>query len=135
MTPDSPISVLIADYFEAFNRQDLEAQLSTLHPNVRHDINQGGAEVGVDSFRAFKIKMDESYSEQIVDLVIMVNGSRGAAEFTVNGKYLRTDEGLPEAKGQEYSIPAAAFFEESEGKLSRVTSYYNLNEWIAAVSN
>lgn len=128
------IESLIQDYFSAFNRHDLEAQLATLHADVRHDINQGGFEMGVDAFRAFKTHMDRCYREQIVDLVIMVNGNRGAAEFIVNGEYIETDEGLPPANGQRYSIPAAAFFEEKDGKLSRVTSYYNLNEWIKAVS-
>lgn len=128
------VDTLIRQYFEAFNRHDLESQLSTLHPEVRHDINQGGFEIGVEAFRSFKTHMDRCYREQIVDLVVMTAGNRGAAEFIVNGEYVSTDDGLPEATGQKYSIPAAAFFEETDGKLSRVTSYYNLNEWIAAVS-
>jgi steroid delta-isomerase-like uncharacterized protein len=128
------IDSLIQAYFSAFNENDLEAQLATLHPEVRHDINQGGFEIGIEAFRAFKTHMDECYREQIVELVIMVNGNRGSAEFIVNGEYVGSDEGLPPATGQRYSIPAAAFFEEKEGRLSRVTSYYNLNEWIRAVS-
>jgi hypothetical protein len=30
-------------------------------------------------------------------------------------------------------LPAGAFFELKDGKISRVTNYYNLNDWIAQV--
>lgn len=130
----SNVSSLIQQYFEAFNKGDVESLLGTLHPQVQHDINEGGTEVGVEAFRNFKRHMDACYSEQIEDLVIMVNGNRGAAEFTVNGKYIKTDAPLPEATGKAYLIPAAAFFEEKDGKISRITSYYNLAGWIKAIS-
>lgn len=125
---------LIRAYFDAFNRHDAEALLGTLSEDVIHDINEGGREVGKDAFRKFKAHMDDCYREQITDLCVMVNGNRGSVEFTCSGTYLKTDGGLVEATGQTYSIPAAAFFEVAEGKIARVTSYYNLREWIAAVS-
>jgi steroid delta-isomerase-like uncharacterized protein len=125
---------LIRAYFDAFNRNDPEALLATLADDVIHDINEGGVEVGVDAFRRFKAHMDTCYREQIVDLVVFENGNRGAAEFNVDGSYIQTDEGLPPATGQRYFIPAAAFFTVEEVKFSRVTSYYNLRNWIAAVS-
>lgn len=130
----SNIESLIAAYFDAFNRHDLEGMLVTLHPDVQHDINESGSEVGKAAFEKFKAQMDTCYKEQITDLVIFSNGNRGAVEFTCSGEYLKTDGNLPEAKGQTYSIPAAAFFEEKDGLLCRVTSYYNLKNWIVAVS-
>ena len=125
---------LIREYFEAFNRGDVEALLATLAPDVVHEINEGATEVGVDAFRAFKAHMDECYREQIEDLVVMVSGDRGAAEFIVDGSYIRTDGSLPEARGQQYSIRAAAFFEVANDKVTRITSYYNLDAWIKAIS-
>ena len=126
---------LIQTYFDAFNRHDAEGLLATLADDVVHDINEGGREVGKDAFRRFKAHMDDCYREQIVDLVIMTNGDRGAAEFTVNGEYLKQDGNLPEGRGQRYSIPCAAFFEVRDGKFARVTSYYNLRAWTAAISS
>ena len=61
-------------------------------------------------------------------------GVRAAAEFTVHGKYLATAEGLPAANGQSYTLPAGIFFEIDDGLISRVTTYYNLQDWIAQVS-
>ena len=57
-----------------------------------------------------------------------------AAEFIVSGTYKQTDAGLPEARGQTYRLPAGAFFEVAGGKIRRVTTYYNLKDWIAQVS-
>jgi steroid delta-isomerase-like uncharacterized protein len=69
-------------------------------------------------------------------MVIMTNddGTRAAAEFVVLGEYLVTDEGLPEAKGQKYRLPAGAFFDIKGGKVARITNYYNLEDWIRQVS-
>lgn len=125
---------LIQDYFDAFNRQDIKGMLSTLSENVQHDINEGATEVGIEAFQRFKEHMAQCYLEEITDLVIMVEGTRGAAEFTCSGTYLKTDEGLPPARGQNYAIPAAVFFELKGDKIGRVTSYYNLRGWLNAVS-
>src|SRR5690606_11019516 len=122
-------------YYDAFNRQDMEAFLDLLTDDVAHDINQGERQTGKDTFRSFMDKMNRCYRERLTDIVIMesADGARGAAEFTVNGEYLATDEGLPEAAGQKYVLPAGAFFEIRDGKVARISNYYNLNDWIAQV--
>lgn len=125
---------MIRAYFDAFNRHDAEALLATLDDHVVHDINEGGQEVGKDAFRRFKAHMDRCYREEILELCVMVSSDRGAAEFLCAGTYLQTDGSLPEAKGQRYAIPAAAFFEVKDGKITRVTSYYNLQGWLKAIS-
>lgn len=127
---------IISAYYDAFNRQDMDAFLGLLTDDVAHDINQGERQTGKDIFRSFMDKMNRSYRERLTDIVIMesADGTRGAAEFTVNGEYLATDEGLPEAKGQKYVLPAGAFFEIRDGKVARISNFYNLNDWIAQVS-
>lgn len=127
---------IISAYYDAFNRQDMDAFLGLLTDDVAHDINQGERQTGKDVFRSFMDKMNRSYRERLTDIVIMesADGKRGAAEFTVNGEYLATDEGLPGAKGQKYVLPAGAFFEIRDGKIARISNYYNLNDWIAQVS-
>lgn len=110
--------------------------LSYLDENVRHDINQGASEVGLGKFKDFLGVMDAHYTEKVVNLVVMASGdSRAAAEFFIDGVYKKSQEGLPPAKGQKYKIPVGAFFEIKNGKITRVTNYYNLNDWIAQVSH
>ena len=79
--------------------------------------------------------MNRSYEEQIVEIEVLVNdnGSRAAAEFIVLGKYLKSDEGLPPASGQTYRLPAGAFFEIRDGKVARISNYYNLKDWLKQV--
>ena len=125
----------IKAYYDAFNAGDMQAFLALLDDNVVHGINQGGDQVGKAAFAIFMDHMNRCYKETLTDIVIMENGdgTRGAAEFVVNGQYLVTDEGLPEANGQTYRLPAGAFFEIRDGKVARITNHYNLNDWIAQV--
>ena len=126
---------LLRRYYELFNAGDREAFLALLTDDVVHDVNQGGREVGRDAFRRFMARMDASYRERLEDIVTMVSadGTRAAAEFTVHGTYLQADAGLPPARGQTYVLPAAAFFELRGGKVARVTTYYNLEDWLRQV--
>lgn len=126
---------LIRLYYETFNRGDREALLRLLHPGIVHDINQGASETGIEAFRAFLARMDRSYAEQVEDLAVMTSpdGQRAAAEFFIRGAYLQTDEGLPPATGQAYRLRVGAFFEIHEGRIARVTNYYNLAEWLRQV--
>lgn len=126
---------LIRTYYETFNRGDREAFLTLLTDDVAHDINQGGCETGKEAFRSFLQRMDHCYREQVVDLVVFANedGTRGAAEFYIEGQYLSTDEGLPPATGQRYRLRVGAFFEIENGLVNRMTNYYNLQDWLRQV--
>lgn len=128
------MSQVIEHYFAAFNAGDIDGMLACLSDDIAHHVNEGNIRVGKDKFRAFCEHMSESYREELTDMVIFENGARGAAEYVVNGTYLKTDEGLPEASGQTYKLPAGSFFDLKDGKISRVTTYYNLTDWIAQVS-
>jgi steroid delta-isomerase-like uncharacterized protein len=100
-----------------------------------HDLNQGSREKGRNAFRAFLGRMDHSYSEQLRDIVVSAtpDGTRAAAEYVVHGVYKVSDEGLPPASGQKYVLPGGAFFDIKDGRILRVTNYYNLQDWIAQV--
>lgn len=126
---------LVQAYYAAFNAGDMPAFLDLLAEDVVHDINQGERQVGKATFAAFMGKMNRCYRERLADIVVMQNaaGDRAAAEFVVHGEYLADDEGLPPANGQTYVLPAGAFFEIRNGKVARISNYYNLNDWVAQV--
>mgnify|MGYP002721528621 FL=1 len=126
---------LIAAYYDAFNAGRTDDMLALLHDDVEHHVNEGKIRRGRALFAEFNAHMTESYRENLTDMVIMANeaGDRAAAEFVVNGTYLKTDPGLPEARGQTYRLPAGAFFTIRDGRIARVTTYYNLAEWMAQV--
>ncbi len=125
----------VRDYYAAFNAGDMAAFLALVTDDVVHDVNQGGREVGKERFAAFMERMNASYRERLEEIRIFTDdaGDRAAAEFVVHGTYLAADEGMPPAHGQRYTLPAGAFFELRDGRVARITNYYNLQEWLAQV--
>ncbi len=127
---------LITRYYTAFNAHDWDGMLVLLDDSVRHDVNEGQSRGGKARFKDFLAHMDRCYDERLEDIAVMTSadGARAAAEFIVHGRYKETDGDLPPARGQSYVLPAGAFFEISDGKITRVTTRYNLKDWIAQVS-
>lgn len=131
MTAFETVSV----YYDAFNRKDWSTMLNLIHPDVRHDSNQGDTRIGKEKFSQFLHHMDDCYNEILTNLVILTEptGTRIACEFVVNGIYKKTDGDLPPATGQTYVLPAGSFFEITEEQITRITTYYNLPHWESLV--
>jgi steroid delta-isomerase-like uncharacterized protein len=129
-----PARELLTRYYDAFNRRDYRAMTDLVSENLAHHINQGECEIGKAAFVAFLDHMDRHYREQVSELVVMSDGDRAAAEFVIEGEYLRSDAGLPAASGQRYRLSVGAFFAVAEGRITRITNYYNRADWIRQVS-
>ena len=127
---------LIHRYYAAFNVKDWTGMAACVSEDLNHFVNEGDKRGGRKAFAEFIAHMDDCYDELLTDIVVMpsADGTRAAAEFIVNGTYKKTDPGLPEARGQKYRLPAGAFFDVKDGEIQRVTTYYNLKEWIRQVS-
>ena len=127
---------VIEAYFKAFNDGDVDGMLECLAEDVAHHVNEGQVRTGKAAFAAFCEHMNRCYKEHLDNMVIFEaeGGTRGAAEFVVNGTYLATDEGLPEANGQTYKLPAGSFFSLETNKITRIVTYYNLADWVRQVS-
>ncbi|OIQ31494.1 MAG: isopropylmalate/homocitrate/citramalate synthase [Alphaproteobacteria bacterium MedPE-SWcel] len=126
----------IARYFAAFNANDTTGMIACLADDVAHHVNEGEVRTGKEKFAEFCAHMSRCYREELTDMVILTNeaAGRAAAEYTVNGTYIETDAGLPDATGQTYKLPAGSFFDLRDGLITRVTTYYNLADWIKQVS-
>lgn len=126
---------IVQQYYQHFNAQNWEGMLSLLSDNIRHEVNQGEPRIGLGLYREFLQHMDECYAEQLKDMVFFTepSGQRIACEFVVHGIYKKTDGDLTPAHGQPYVLPAGAFLEVAEGKITRVTTYYNLPLWLKLV--
>ncbi|MCV3274348.1 ketosteroid isomerase-related protein [Roseobacter sinensis] len=127
---------VVKRYFEAFNAKDTDAMLNCLSDDVAHHVNEGNVRRGKAAFAEFCAHMSRCYDETLTDIVIFdaPDQGRAAAEYVVHGRYLATDEGLPEAGGQQYQLPAGSFFDVADGLITRVTTRYNLSDWIRQVS-
>ena len=125
---------IVTAYYAAFNAGDTGAMLALVADDVHHDVNQGEPRHGKALFAEFNAHMTRCYRERLTDMVIFAEGRRAAAEFIVNGTYLATDDGLPEARGQTYVLPAGAFLSVNDaGLIDRITTYYNLADWLKQV--
>ncbi len=127
---------ILVQYYDSFNQGNMDKFLDLLDENIMHDINQGKRQIGKTEFSKFMQRMNHCYKEKITNIVIMTNSDNqhAAVEFIVEGTYLATDEGLPPAKNQHYALPGGAFFEIKNGKICRITNYYNLNDWLKQVA-
>lgn len=127
---------VVGRYFEAFNAGDTDAMLACLTEDVAHHVNEGQVRHGRDEFATFCRHMSRCYAEELRDMVILSHpdGTRVAAEYMVYGRYLATDGDLPVARGQNYVLPAGSFFTLRDGLICRVTTYYNLADWLRQVS-
>ena len=126
---------LVQTYYNAFNQQDVEGMLACLGPGFVHEVSQGERRNGKALFKDFLTHMNRSYRETLSNIVIMTDasGERAAAEFDLKGKYLITDPGLPDAEGQSYKLRVGAFFDIRNGKITRVSTHYNLKDWTRQV--
>lgn len=131
----SDTAALIHRYYDAFNAGDMETMLGCLSDDVVHGINESGKVAGREAFRRFMERMNRCYREHLTEVVIFTTSdpTRAAAEYVVNGVYLTSDADLPPARGQSYALPGGAFFNVKDGKITRVTNYYNLQEWMRQV--
>jgi steroid delta-isomerase-like uncharacterized protein len=127
---------LIKTYYDHFNAQDVEGFLALLTEDVVHEVSQGDTRTSKETFRTFLHHMNDCYQERAYDLAVMVNenGSRAAAEFMLDGTYLKQDGNLPPANGQTYTLRVGAFFEIHDGKVVRIANHYNMKDWLRQIS-
>ncbi|HWW65055.1 MAG TPA: nuclear transport factor 2 family protein [Sphingomonadaceae bacterium] len=127
---------IIEAYYDAFNRGDAEGMLALLDDTVLHEPCQGAPREGKALFAEFLAHMNACYEERVIEPSILyaADGSRASAEFRLEGRYIATDEPLPPARGQTYSLRVGAFFEIGGGRIRRVSNHYNLQSWIDQVS-
>ena len=134
MVADVTDTELVTRNNEQNKHSDRDGMCALLRDDVCHDLNQGERQVGRAVFRAFLDRMARSYREQLRDVCVMGDGAgRVGAEYVVEGENHTTNEGLPEARGQRYTLPGGAFFEITSGQIARVTNYYNLQDWLRQV--
>ncbi len=127
---------IIERYYAAFNAKDYTTMLGLVDDNIVHEPNQGITRSGKQLFEKFVYHMDECYNEQLQDIMYFEaqdNNQEAAVRFVVHGEYLKGEAGLPEARGQQYVLPAAAFLTVSNNKITRVATFYNLEEWLNMV--
>ncbi|MFN8369048.1 MAG: ketosteroid isomerase-related protein [Bacteriovoracaceae bacterium] len=128
---------LIENYYKAFNEKKIDKMIDLLAEDVIHDTNQGERTRTKNDFISFMSDMDIYYEEELKNFSILVSTDekRASAEFTCYGTYKKSAPGLPPARGQKYILLVGCFFEVINGKIARITNYYNLQDWLKQVNS
>ena len=127
---------LVEAYYNAINQKNMDLLYSLLANNVIHDINQGDTEQGLNKFKAFMEAGNNSFDEKLNNIVIMTSqdGTYAAARWIDHGIYYKTEPGLGvDAKNQHYTLTGGHFFEIRNGKIDRVTTYYNATDFMRQI--
>ena len=133
--PAADTVALVARYLDAANRRDAAGMLACVADDVVHDANQGVRRTGKAAFADYCSHVMACYEERLEDIVVMAtpDGGRAAAEYNIVGTYVATDPGLPPANGQAYRLPGAVLFAVRDGRIARVTNYFNVTDWLTQV--
>lgn len=129
------MSKILEQYYQCFNAGNYNGMLDLLNDDVVHEPCQGAPRKGKALFREFLQHMERCYKEQVHNPVLFysADGKRAAAEFGLTGTYLNTDSDLPPANGQTYKLRVGTFFEIDNGRISRVSNHYNLQDWLRQI--
>ena len=121
---------VIRNYIDAWNARDLDRMIELVSDDILHRINQGGTRQGKEAFAAFLRHVAEHYEERLDDVVILTGpDGRCGSEFTVHGIYRKTDDDMPRARGQRYTLPGAILCDTRDGRITRLSVFFNMADW------
>jgi steroid delta-isomerase-like uncharacterized protein len=133
---DTTASSLAERLVAALNDRTVEGVLALVGDDVAYDPPHGHRSVGRDSVETALIHRFRCFRETLSDLVVMVagDGFRASVEYTARGTYDASDDGLPAASGQSYSVAGILVVEVDDGRITRITDHRNTSLWAAALS-
>ncbi len=129
-------TAVVSKYYEAFNRKDIDAILALCSDDVANDPNQGDTQIGKDKLKIFLETAWAHFDEKVSNIMLMANKdeSKVASEYLVHGTYYKTKPGLFESTNQKYEILPTTVFTIKNGKITRMTRYYNTKAWLDIVN-
>lgn len=130
MTTDPKTVVL--NWTDALNHGDLEAAASYLHDDfVFVDTGFGMRIEGLAAWR--ETAAAGIFTElNIVKTTFLVDGDTFANEWVMSGVHSGDAPGLP-ATGRSFRISGAGFGEVRDGRMVRVTEYWNMADFLTQV--
>lgn len=122
-------------FLDALDERDGTALAAMLTEDAAYDDGHGGRTLDRENIRDALIARASSLDERHGDRLFMTSddGRRVAVEVTLRGTYERSVAGLPEARGQRYSVPACLVFSLNGDKVEGITRYIDFTEWERAL--
>jgi Ketosteroid isomerase-related protein len=126
---------LVLDWTDALNRRDPDAAAGYLAEDCTFtNIGTGQHFVGRDPVREDFVALLAMYSEMRIEKTTFLCTSDGhfATEWIMTGVHTGDAPGLP-ATGKPFRISGAGVGEIRDGKLARITEYWNMAEFLIQV--
>ena len=116
--------VVVADFFKAFARRDVEALMQMVSDDVVENLAGVGVITGIEEERAFLTGLFASFQDMKTEVMrVTAAGRVVAVEWRRRGTFTGSPwQGLP-ASGNSFDARGAAFFEVDDGYVTRVTVY------------
>ncbi len=120
----SATHALISRFLGAFNAQDKEVLMKLVSEDVVLDCHPQRREWGRDALDAFLSRGETTFREHVFDIEIMTNvdGTRGAAEYTVLGVPLSEDVQPRTNAPQSYRFSGGLFVEILGDRIIRLST-------------
>ena len=112
------------DFFDAFDRKDVEKLLSLVSDDIVEDVPGVGIIEGTEQERSFLNSLFSSFPDMATDVTrVTTSGGVVAVEWSRRGTFTGEPwQGLP-ANGRTFDTRGAAFVEVSGSRVTRVTIY------------
>ena len=120
--------------FAAFNARDWDNVLALVDPECVLEIGSNARMTGVTGAREIIGFYEQFYEMRFVSYRHFVAAHRSSTEAMMRVKYIATEPGMPEARGQVCDVPFACFGEVRGGRYTRIRMIFSFVEWINIVS-
>jgi steroid delta-isomerase-like uncharacterized protein len=116
---------IATEFFDAFGRRDADALMEMVSPDIVEDLPGVGVISGLEQERAFLTGLFASFPDLATEVTrITIDGRVAAIEWRRTGTFSGAPwQGLP-ATGRAFESVDAAFVEIDDGRVSKVTVYY-----------
>jgi steroid delta-isomerase-like uncharacterized protein len=121
----------------AWNAHDVE-RIAAFYTDdcFKEDIAVGKATHGKEEMKALIGGAFTAMPDMKIELLTLLHrGEWAATEWTMSGSYSRDYPGFPLAAGRRFSVRGASIMELRDGKISRISDYWNYASFLQQVSS
>ena len=129
------IDKMLKDENAAWNIHDVD-KIATFYTSdcIKEDIAIGKSTHGKEEMKALIAGAFSSMPDMNIKLVTIFNsGDWAATEWIMSGSYSNAYPGFPTATGKKFSVRGATIMELRNGKISRISDYWNFDSFLQQV--
>jgi len=128
---------LLREENAAWNAHDVE-RIAAFYTDdcFKEDIAVGKATHGKEPMKVLVSGAFSAIPDMKIELVTLFYcGESAATEWTMSGSYSSDYPGFPQAAGRHFSVRGASIMELRNGKISRISDYWNFASFLQQVGS